>query len=178
MSAIEADDGLRLQLMEATQALFRAAIALESVEPMGPEQSGMRCPYLLPGAPLVLVSEGDAIRREGDTGAGNASGPDRGPVPLSPTPDLNSVIGAIDERSGYQSGHMDPNSGVRRKALVRGRASREITSSLRVARQDLRDALPRVADALARDRIGAAIGLLGSALAQLYEVAGLSEPEP
>ena len=46
MSDVALDGDLALQMMEATQALYRAAVALEGVESDGHTQDGMRCPFV------------------------------------------------------------------------------------------------------------------------------------
>ena len=177
MSPVEADDDLKRQLMEATRALLRAAIAFENVEPPGHDQRDVRCPYFLPGTPTMGVpTDGPPppgmSTWSGETNSGFAGDPAYDP----PLPDLDTLIGTIDERSGYSSGRtasgdladLSPNPDS--APLAGYDQCRELADGLRSARLSLRDVVSRVSDSIVQQRIEAVIGLLGQAMDQLRDL--------
>ena len=98
----------------------------------------------------------------GETNSGFAGDPAYDP----PLPDLDTLIGTIDERSGYSSGRtasgdladLSPNPDS--APLAGYDQCRELADGLRSARLSLRDVVSRVSDSIVQQRIEAVIGLL------------------
>jgi hypothetical protein len=133
------NEGLSPQLIEASQALFRAAVSMESVEPDGLPAPRVRCPFYPPsvsaarscsifGPPLQLgrvqPEEGDAV------GAGGSS---TRPVGASQGPAVE-----VADRIGHD-------------------VDTVVTSGVEAAVSLLQEALVRIGDPLAADQVEAAI---------------------
>ncbi len=104
-----------------------------------------------------------------------------------PAEGLGSVMGKIDERAGY-AGHEDQQRSSCQIAddhpvpdsidPVGDDLCSEIAHGTRIAKLALHEALPHVSDAMAAQRIQAAIGLLDRALSRIIDLrAWLSHPE-
>ncbi len=147
-------EGLPPQLIEASQALFRAAVSMESVVPDGLPAPRVRCPFYPPsvsaaqacsvfGPPLEL---GDVRSERAD--AAGAGGPSTLPIGSSQGPTVEVV-----DRIGHEVDTVG-------------------TSRVEAAVSLLQEALVRIGDPLAADQVEAAIQRLEQTVGRIDALTG------